>query len=60
MSDQQRAAETSGGPHNIQVHGSHMEYVIIGNQSSMVVNTTQSEEDGEEEDDEEYQESSNS
>ncbi|KAL2084310.1 hypothetical protein ACEWY4_019828 [Coilia grayii] len=55
--DQQGAAEISGEPH-IQVQDSHMEYVIIGDQSSMVVNSVESEEDEEGEDNEEYQHSS--
>ncbi|XP_062393720.1 uncharacterized protein si:dkey-29h14.10 [Sardina pilchardus] len=58
ISGQQGAAEISGEPHHIQVQHAHMEYVIIGNENSMVVTATQAEEDGEEDDSEEYLESS--
>lgn len=52
MNGQQGAAEVCEEPNQIQVQDSQMEFVIIGNQSSMVINTTQSDEVGEEEDEE--------
>lgn len=49
MNGQQGAAEVCEEPSQVQVQDSQMEYVIIGNQSSMVINTTQTDEVGEEE-----------
>ncbi|XP_063054162.1 uncharacterized protein si:dkey-29h14.10 [Engraulis encrasicolus] len=44
---QQGASEVSAGEPHIQVQNSHMEYVIIGDHSSMVVTTSESEEEEE-------------
>lgn len=49
MYGQQGAAEVCGDSNQIQLQDSQMEYVIIGNHSSMVINTTESEEAEEEE-----------